>query len=98
MLCVAMIVAFAGGTPRLVASIVIGVLTVAYGMVGFAVLHAITRSASARIWILMAVWLSVLLLSWPLFFVALFGIADTLFDLRGKVAARKPPFPPIQRN
>lgn len=98
MLCVAMIVAFAGGTPRLVASIVIGVLTVAYGMVGFAVLHAITRGASARIWILMAVWLSVLLLSWPLFFVALFGIADTLFDLRGKVAARKPPFPPIQRN
>jgi hypothetical protein len=40
----------------------------------------------------------VILLGWPLLFVAILGVADSLFDLRGKVAARKPPFPPIQRN
>jgi hypothetical protein len=49
--------------------------------------------------ILAGAWLSVPILQFlPLLAVALLGIADSIFNLRGKVAARRPPHPPIQRT
>ncbi|MBK8008660.1 MAG: hypothetical protein IPK23_09655 [Rhizobiales bacterium] len=84
--------------PGFVAAIGVAVLAVAYAIAGFSALHAITRNTGARTWLLASAWASVILLGWPLLFVAMFGVADSLFDLRGKVAARKPPFTPIQRN
>jgi hypothetical protein len=98
LLAAALAVSFMTGMPGFVAAIMVAVLSVAYAIVGFSVLHAISRNVGARTWLLAGAWVSVILLGWPLLFVALLGIADSIFDLRGKVAAKKPPFPPIQRN
>ena len=98
LLGVSLVVSFAGGMPGFVAAIAVSLLMVAFAIAGFSALHAITRNVNARTWLLAGAWFAVMLLGWPLLFVALLGIADTIFDLRGKVAARKPPFPPIQPN
>lgn len=98
LLAAALAVSFASGMPGFIAAIAVALLFVAYAMAGFSVLHAITRSAGARTWILAGAWLSVMLLGWPLLFVAILGIADSVFDLRGRQASRKPPSPPMQRN
>jgi hypothetical protein len=97
-LAAALVISFLSGMPGFVAAIAVSVLAVAYAIVGFSVLHAITRSAGTRTWILAGAWLSVLLFGWPLLFVALLGIADSIFDLRGRQAAKKPPHPPIQSD
>jgi hypothetical protein len=94
----ALAVSFASGMPGFIAAIAIAVLTLAYSIAGFSALHAVTRNAGARTWILAGAWISVIVLGWPLLFVAILGIADSVFDLRGKQAAKKPPFPPISRN
>jgi hypothetical protein len=97
-LAAALVISFMTGMPGFIAAIAVAVLSVAYAIVGFSVLHAITQGFAARTWILAGAWIGVVLFGWPLIFVALFGIADSIFDLRGKAAARKPPHPPIQRN
>jgi hypothetical protein len=98
-LAAALVASFLSGMPGFIAAIAVAVLLVAYAITGFSVLHAITRGAGARTWILAGAWIGVALFGWPLLFIALLGIADTVFDLRGKVAARnKPPSPPIQSN
>jgi hypothetical protein len=95
---IALVISFLTGMPGFIAAIAVVTLAVAYAIVGFSVLHAITRNAGARTWILAGAWIGVLLFGWPLLLVALLGIADSIFDLRGKAAAKKPPHPPIQLN
>lgn len=97
-LAAALAISFMTGMPGFIAAIAIAVLAVAFAMAGFSTLHAITRNASARTWILAGAWASVILLGWPLLFVAIIGIADTFFNLRGRMSAQQPPFPPISRN
>lgn len=98
LLAAALAISFMTGMPGFVAAIAVAVLALAYAIAGFSVLHAITRNNSARIWLLTGAWIGVLLLGWPLLFVALLGIADSVFNLRGRQAAKQPPSPPIQRN
>ena len=57
-------------------------LLLAYAVLGFAVIHQLTRALSARGGILGTVWLVVLVLGWPVIVVALIGLADGLLDLR----------------
>lgn len=92
LLAAALAVSFMSGMPGFVAAIAVAVLVTAYAMVGFSVIHAL-----ANTWIRVGAWLGVILLGWPLLFVAILGIADTVFNLRGRKAAQ-PPFPPSQRN
>ena len=66
----------------------------AYAVLGFAVLHAITRGASGRGLILSAVYVIVLILGWPVVVMALLGLADTAFGLRQRFAARRGLPPP----
>ncbi len=94
----ALALSFMSGMAGFLGAIGVAVLLVAYSIVGFSVLHGITRGVRARGWILAGVWIAVLLLGWPLLIVAMLGLADTVFNLRSRSAARKPPFPPISRN
>jgi hypothetical protein len=94
----ALAISFMRGMPGFIAAIAVAVLLVAYSIVGFSVLHAITRNAGARTWILAGTWIAVLLLGWPLLFIAMFGLADSIFNLRNRFGAQQPPFPPVQRN
>ncbi len=89
---------FLSGMPGFVAAIGVAVMALAYSIAGFSTLHAITRTMASRYWVLAGAWFGVLLLGWPLLFVALLGIADSAFNLRGRQAAKQPPSPPIQRN
>jgi len=98
MLGAALAISFMSGMAGFLAAIAIAVLLVAYSIVGFSVLHAITRNAGARTWILTGVWIAVLVLGWPLLFIAMLGLADSVFNLRNRFGAQKPPFPPVQRN
>jgi hypothetical protein len=82
---------FAPGLIGLIAGFFAATLLLAYAVMGFAVIHASTRGISARIIILVAAWLSVLVLQWPILVIALLGVADTFIDLRGRMSRGGPP-------
>ena len=68
-------------------------LLMAYAVLGFAVLHSITRGASGRGLVIGTVYAVVLILGWPALLMALLGLADTAVALRQRFAARRRPPP-----
>lgn len=68
-------------------------LLMAYAVLGFAVLHAITRARSSRGFMLGSSYGAVLLFGWPVLLMSLLGIAETAFDLRKRFAPGGPPAP-----
>lgn len=77
-----------------IAAIVAASLLMAYALLGFAVLHALTRRNNARGLILAGSYIAVVLLFWPLFLMMLIGLADTAFDIRGRFAGKSGPIKP----
>lgn len=71
-----------------VGSILAASLLMAYAILGFAVLHALTRQTNARGFILAGSYIAVFLLFWPIFLLTLTGLADTAFDIRGRLAKK----------
>jgi hypothetical protein len=71
-----------------VGSILAASLLMAYAILGFAVLHALTRHAAARGFILAGSYVAVVLLFWPILLMTLAGLADTAFDIRGRLARK----------
>jgi hypothetical protein len=68
-------------------------LTAAFVVLGFAVLHVLTRGIGARPLVLAGAYTAVIIFAWPLAIIpALLGLADAAFDLRGR-ATRAPPAP-----
>lgn len=63
-------------------------LLMAYAILGFAVLHALTRQAAGRGFILAGSYVAVVLLFWPILLMTLVGLADTAFDIRARLARR----------
>ena len=82
---------FVGGLVGYFATIASAALIVAYGMLGLAVLHAITRGIRHRGLALGATYVAILIFGWPVLGLCLLGIADQLFNLRGRVAQRRGP-------
>ena len=69
-------------------------LLIAYALLGFAVLHGITRHVHVRPLILVAVYTAVFVLGWPALLMTLLGLIDAALDLRARIAAvRGPPAP-----
>jgi hypothetical protein len=66
-------------------------LLLAYGVLGFAVLHAITQGTSARPFVLSVTYAGVILLGWPMLALCLLGLIDTLIGLRARIAAKRGP-------
>jgi hypothetical protein len=77
-------------------SILAASLLMAYAILGFAVLHALTRDAAARGFILAGSYVAVVLLFWPILLMSLAGLADTAFDIRGRLARKG--MTPMDRN
>jgi hypothetical protein len=74
-------------------------LMIAHVLLGLAVIHALTIGLSGRGFVLGSVYAGMVIFSWPirwpLLFIALLGITDALFDLRGLIARwRRPPAAP----
>jgi hypothetical protein len=89
-LALAIALTFAGGIISVLASVVTAALLVAYGVLGFAVLHAVTRGARGRGLVLGAAYGGVLIFGWPILALCVLGLIDTFFSLR----ARKQRGPP----
>jgi len=92
-LLAAIALSFLASIVGVAAGMLAACLLLAYTMLGFAVLHQLTRALAARGAILGAVWLVVMLLGWPAIVLALIGLADGLFDLR-KLAKPNSKLPP----
>jgi hypothetical protein len=87
-----LLAAAVGGTflPDLIAvaaGLFAATLLVAYALLGFAIVHRITRQSSARLLLLSAMWASVFLIGWPILIAAIIGLTDSFIDYRARFAA-----------
>jgi len=73
------------------AGVLAAALLMAYALLGFAVLHHITRGMKARPLLLGGAYVSVMVLGWPALLMMLLGLADTALNIRGRVAGRGGP-------
>ena len=81
-----------------------GVLTaslfIAYAMMGFAVLHAITRGVSGRPFMLAGAYAVVPMFGWPILAMSMLGLAENAFHIRARFAKSGPtggpPNPPLR--
>jgi len=90
-LAVAIILTFAGGMLGLLATVSSAALLVAYGILGFAVLHSLTRGSRGRSLVLGAAYASVILFFWPVVALCMLALADAAIDLRGRAANKRGP-------
>jgi hypothetical protein len=70
-------------------------LAIAFAVIGFAVLHFITRGMAARAVVLPGTYLFTIVLGWPLLLIAMIGVAETLLGIRARMARRN--MPPTSR-
>jgi hypothetical protein len=91
MLAVAVALAFVGGITGLLATVAGAALVVAFGVLGFAVLHSLTRNARGRGLVLGVAYASVMLFFWPVAALCLLGLADMAIGLRARAARRGGP-------
>lgn len=87
------------GAPGLV-GIIGGVfaasLLMAYGVLGFAVLHKITGRLNGRGFLLAGTYAAVVVFGWPVLIMTALGLADSALDIRGRVARKgAPPTPRV---
>jgi len=90
-LAAAIALTFAGGIVAIAASVVSAALIVAYGVLGFAVMHEITRGIGSRPFVLAGLYASVLIFGWPLLLLFLLGVTESAFHLRARVTAKRNP-------
>jgi len=90
-LALAVILTFAGGLIGIVAGVLSASLLMAYGVLGFAVLHAITQGMDARLFLLGGVYAAVLVFGWPVLALCLLGLIETAVDLRARIARKRGP-------
>jgi hypothetical protein len=90
-LAIAIALSFAGGLIGIVAGVVSASLLIAYGVLGFAVLHAITQGMNSRPVVLAGTYVAVILIGWLVLALCLLGVLDSAIDLRGRVARKRGP-------
>jgi hypothetical protein len=96
LLAVAVAGSFLPGLLGLLSGMLAASLLMAYAIMGFAVLHAITRGIGSRAFALTATYVAVVLFGWPILAMSLLGLAEMAFNIRGRVAQKRgPPAPRI---
>ncbi len=90
-LLIAIALSFIGGLAGLVAAGVAAPFTLAFALVGLAVIHSLTRGSQWRSFILTALYVGVLFVPYIGLLLALTGLAETVFRYR---SAGKPPEAP----
>ena len=87
LLAAAIVGSFLSGAVGMLASVLTASLFMAYAIIGFAVLHAITRQmGGGRIAVLTVVYLVTTLFIWPTLAMSLLGLAETAFNIRARFA------------
>jgi uncharacterized protein YybS (DUF2232 family) len=88
---VALVASFIPGLPGLLATGLAGALLFAYVLQGLAVIHVYSRGVPLRALLLATVYLGILLLGWVAIAVAILGLGEPLFRLRGRGNEHGPP-------
>jgi hypothetical protein len=89
----ALVASFLPGLLGIGAGVLGAALLMAYGILGFAVLHAITRGMGGRPVALGGAYAAVIFFGWPVLAMSALGLADSAFDFRGRAARRRQPPP-----
>jgi hypothetical protein len=87
----ALVLSFMPGLVGTMGGIVASALIMAYAILGFSVLHAITRNVGGRAFILSGAYLAALVIGWPVLAMTLLGLADAIFDFRKRIGVGTPP-------
>ena len=94
-LAVAVGLSFSDSLVGIAAGVLSATLLMAYGVLGLAVLHAVTQGISNRAFVLGSTYAAVIVIGLPVLALSLLGLLETLFDLRARVARRRGPPPPL---
>ena len=95
---VALVASFLPGIIGLIATGFAGAMLFAYVLQGLAVIHAFTVGMSLRPFLLVALYLGILFLGWVAMVVAIIGLGEPLFGLRGRGTGTPSPQPPKNDN
>ncbi len=90
-LAIAVVLSFVGGLVGIVAGVLSASLLMAYGVLGLAVLHAISQGMDARIFLLGGVYAAVLVFGWPVLALCVLGLIEAAIDLRARIARKRGP-------
>jgi hypothetical protein len=90
-LSVALAFCFIGGLAAMFAQIATTALMMAFGLIGFAVLHTLTLALKSRIFWLCCAYAVVITFGWPMLAMIALGLADAVFGLRQRYLRGKPP-------
>lgn len=93
-LAIAIAGAFLPDLPGIACRIVAASLFMAYAILGFAVLHTLTRDLSFRPVLLVAAYGAVIVLGWPVVAASFLGLADAAFNIRARRGDSRAPPPP----
>lgn len=66
-------------------------LLMAYAILGFAVLHAVTRGMMSRSFLLAGTYAATFVFGLPILAMSVLGLVETVFDFRGRVARKRGP-------
>jgi hypothetical protein len=66
-------------------------LFMAFAILGYAVLHTITYGMASRVFLLAGAYAAALVFFWPIVAVALLGLSETAFNIRGRIAGKGGP-------
>jgi hypothetical protein len=80
-----------GGLVGVAGVVASATLIAAFAILGFATLHVVTRGMGMRGFILSTLYVGAFVFGWPVALVALVGLADLIFDLRGRARAGQSP-------
>ena len=90
-LAVAIAGTFLPDLPGIICRIVAASLFMAYAVLGFAVLHALTRGLSFRAILLIAAYSAVIVLGWPVLAASFLGLAEAAFNIRARSGGSRAP-------
>lgn len=93
-LAIATALSFIDGLLGIVAGVLSASLFMAYGVLGLAVLHDITRGINSRPFLIGGAYASIAVLGWPVLAFSLLGLVETMLGLRTRVAKRRGPTAP----
>jgi len=80
--------------PGICCRVVAASLFMAYAILGFGVLHTLTRGLSFRPILLIAAYGTVIVLGWPVLAASFLGLAEAAFNIRARSGGSRAPPPP----
>ena len=87
----AVALSFVGGLIGVLGGVTASSLLIAYGILGFAILHSVTRGVKGRPLVLSASYASVAIFGWPVLALCLLGLADAVLDVRARATRKRGP-------